>query len=58
MIKLWLAFAILAVLIHLGITTWRNMNGKDKWTLTKSVGYSIIVTLLAMLAMVVLVILF
>jgi hypothetical protein len=58
MIKLWLAFAILAVLIHLGITTWRNMNGKDQWTLTKSVGYSIIVALLAVLAMVVLVILF
>jgi hypothetical protein len=58
MIKLWLVFAILAVLVHLGIVTWRNLNGKDKWTLTKSVGYSIIVTLLVMLAMTVIVILF
>jgi hypothetical protein len=58
MIRLWLAFAILAVLIHLGITTWRNLEGKERWTLTKSVSYSIIVALLAVLAMTVIVILF
>jgi hypothetical protein len=58
MIRLWLAFAILAVLIHFGITAWRNMEGKERWTLTKSVTYSIIVALLAVLAMTVIVILF
>lgn len=58
MIKLWLVFAILAVLIHFGLTAWRNMNGKEKWTLTKSVGYSIIIALLAVLAMTLLVIFF
>ena len=58
MIRLWLAFAILAVLIHLGITTWRNLNGKERWTLTKSIAYSILVSLLALLAMTVIVILF
>ncbi len=58
MIRLWLAFAILAVLIHFGLTAWRNMNGKEKWTLTTSVGYSIIVALLALVVMVGLVILF
>jgi hypothetical protein len=58
MIRLWLAFAILAVLIHFGITAWRNMEGKERWTLTKSVSYSIIVALLAVLAMTVIVILF
>jgi len=58
MISIWLAFAILAVLIHLGITTWRNLEGKERWTLTKSVSYSIIVALLAVLAMTVIVILF
>jgi hypothetical protein len=58
MIRLWLAFAILAVIIHLGITTWRTMSGKDRWTLTKSVSYSIIVALLAVLVMTVIVILF
>ena len=58
MIRLWLVFAILAIIIHFGITSWRNMNGKERWTLTKSVTYSIIVTLLAVLVMTVIVILF
>jgi len=58
MIRLWLVFAILAVLIHFGITAWRKMEGKERWTLTKSVTYSIIVALLAVLAMTVIVILF
>ena len=35
MIKLWLAFAIVAVLIHFGITAMRNMNGLEKLALTK-----------------------
>ncbi len=58
MIRLWLAFAILAVLIHFGITAWRNLNGKERWTLTKSIVYSIIVASLALVVMVGLVILF
>jgi hypothetical protein len=58
MIRLWLAFAILAVLIHLGITTWRKMEDKEQWTLTKSIAYSILVSLLAVLAMTAIVILF
>ena len=58
MIRLWVAFAILAFLIHLGITTWRKMEGKDRWTLTKSISYSIIVASLALLVMTVIVILF
>jgi hypothetical protein len=58
MIRLWLAFAVLAVLIHLGITAWRKMEGKEQWTLTKSVAYSILVSLLAVLVMTVIVILF
>jgi len=58
MIRLWLAFAILAVLVHFGIGAWRNMTGKERWNLTKSVMYSIIVALLAVVAMTVIVILF
>jgi hypothetical protein len=58
MIRIWLAFAILAVLIHFGITAWRNLNGKERWTLTKSIAYSILVALLAVLVMSVIVILF
>jgi len=58
MIRLWIMFAIFAVLIHLGITAWRNISGKERWTLTKTAGYSIIVALLAVLAMSAVVILF
>jgi hypothetical protein len=58
MIRIWLAFAILAVLIHFGIVAWRNMTGKERWALTKSITYSIIVALLAVLVMVSIVILF
>ena len=58
MIRIWLVFAILAVLVHFGITTWRNLNGKERWTLTKSAIYSIIVALLVVLVITVIVILF
>jgi hypothetical protein len=58
MIRIWLAFAVLAALIHFGITTWRSMSGKERWSLTKSLVYSIIVSLLAVLVMTVIVILF
>ena len=58
MIRLWLAFIIVAVLIHFGITAWRNMTGKERWTLTKSVVYSIIVASLALVVMVGIVIAF
>jgi hypothetical protein len=58
MIRLWLAFAIFAVLIHFGITAWRNMNGMEQLALTKSIGYSILVSLAAVMLMTVFVILF
>jgi len=58
MIKLWLAFIILAVLIHLGISALRNMNGLEQLALTKSIGYSILVSLAAVMLMTVIVILF
>ena len=58
MIKLWLVFAIFAFSMHVGITVWRKMEGKEQWTLTKSIAYSIIVALLAVLVMTVIVILF
>jgi len=58
MIRLWLAFIIIAAVIHFGITGWRSMSGLEKWTLTKSVFYSIIVSLLALVVMIGLVIVF
>lgn len=58
MIRLWLAFAIFSFLIHFGITAWRKMEGKERWSLTKSITYSILVSLLAVLVMTAIVILF
>jgi hypothetical protein len=58
MIRLWLVFVILAVIIHFVITTVRKFDGKERWTLTKSIAYSILVSLLVVLVMTVIVILF
>jgi hypothetical protein len=58
MIRVILAFAILAALIHFGITGWRSMTGKERWSLTKTVSYSIIVALLAIVVMMFIVVLF
>ena len=58
MIRLWLAFIVLAVLIHFGISALRNMNGLEQLALTKSIGYSILVSLAAVMLMTVFVILF
>ena len=58
MIRLWLAFAVLAVLIHFGITAWRKLEGKEQLALTKSIGYSIIVALLVLMVMTAVVVLF
>jgi hypothetical protein len=58
MIRFIFVFAILAVLIHFGIMAWQKMSGSERWTLTKSVTYSIIVALLAIVVMMFLVVLF
>lgn len=58
MIRLWLAFVIFAVLIHFGITAWRKMGEKERWSLTKTAFYSIIVSLLALAVMTGIVVLF
>jgi hypothetical protein len=58
MIRFVFVFAILAVLIHFGITVWRKMERKERWSLTKTAFYSIIVSLLAIVAMMFIVVLF
>jgi hypothetical protein len=58
MIRFWLVFVILTAIIHFGITTVREFDGKARWALTKSITYSILVALLAVLVMTVIVILF
>ena len=51
MIRVWFAFFVIAGIIHFGIQAWRDMTGKERWSLTKSVSYSIIVALLALVVM-------
>jgi hypothetical protein len=58
MIRVFLFFAILAILIHFGISGWRSLAGKERWSLTKTLFYSIIVSLLAVTLMTAIVILF
>jgi len=58
MISVWLAFIVFAVVIHFGITAWRNMEQKQRWSLTKTAFYSTIVSLLALAVMTAIVVLF
>jgi len=58
MFRLFVIFVVLAVLIHFGIMAWRSLSGKERWSLTKNLGYSIIVALLATAIMSLIVILF
>ena len=58
MIRFVFVFVILAVLIHFGIMAWQKMSGTERWTLTKTAFYSIIVALLAIVAMMFIVVLF
>ena len=58
MIRVFIVFAILALLIHFGIAAWQKMSGSERWSLTKTAIYSIIVALLAIVAMMFMVVLF
>jgi hypothetical protein len=58
MIRLWLIFGIIWAVFFFGITAFRNMSGKDKWALTKTLAYSTLCSLLALATMVVIVVLF
>ena len=58
MFKLIVTFIFLFGIFFFGITAFRNLPGKEQWALTKSITYSIIVALLAVLAMAVIVVLF
>jgi hypothetical protein len=58
MIRVILAVIILAVIFWFGIEAFRKMTGKDKWALTKSLGYAIICSLLAIALLITIVVLF
>lgn len=58
MIRLWLVFAILFAGFYFGIPAFRKLKGKEKWNLTKTLLFSLMCSLLAVVAMVVIVVLF
>ena len=58
MIKILLAFVILTAVIAFAVKTVREMTGKEKWALTKTLGYAIICSLLALAVMISIVVLF
>ena len=57
-IKILLSFTIFTLIIAFGIKTIRQMTGKQRWALTKTLGCAIIYASLAFAAMFTLVILF
>ena len=58
MIGLWLMFGILFAGFYFLIPVVREMNGKEKWNLTKIFLYSMLCSLLAFSVMVLFVVLF
>jgi hypothetical protein len=58
MIKALITFAAFATLIHFVIVAWRALSGLDKWALTKTLGYSIIISASALLVLFTIVVLF
>ena len=58
MIRLWLMFIGLALLIHFGIQAWQKLNNSERWSLTKTGFYSIIIALLTTIAMTAIVVIF
>lgn len=58
MIKMVLTFLIVFMLVLAGIETFRNMTNKERWALTKSLGYSIIVAVVTLVLLTGFVILF
>jgi hypothetical protein len=58
MIGLILAFIILTVLISIGISQFRGLNGQEKWQLTKILAYATMCSLLSITLLTALVVLF
>lgn len=58
MIRIWLGFTVLFAVFYFGIPVLRQMSGKEKWDLTKTVVFSIICSVLALATMMLIVFLF
>ena len=58
MIKIILAFLVVFGVCYFGINGYRDLSGKEKWALTKLLGYSILVAVLTLVVLIVFVIAF
>jgi hypothetical protein len=58
MFKIGLAFLVCFVAVFFGITFFRNLTDKERWSLTKLVCYSIMCAVLVILILTTVVILF
>ena len=58
MIRMLLVFAVMFSCFFFGIPAFRSLTGKEKWELTKLALYSILCSLLAVMAMILIVITF
>ena len=58
MIRIWLAFIILSVAIGFATQAIRRMHNLERWDLTKTIAFSIMCSLAALVVMVVFVVLF
>lgn len=58
MAKMILVFLVVFALVFFGIEIFRKLSEKEKWALTKTVGYSIIVAVVTITLLTVFVILF
>jgi hypothetical protein len=58
MAKMLFVFLTVAIFVFIGIEVFRTMSNKERWVLTKTVGYSIIVAVVTVLLLTVFVMLF
>lgn len=58
MIKMLVAFVVLALVIGLAVQAWRGLRGREKWRLTKILALSIMCAALAVGLLTTIVILF
>lgn len=58
MIKMILAFILFSLVFYFGIEYFRKLTKKEKWTLTKNLGYAILCSVLAIIFLSLIVFLF
>lgn len=58
MIRTILMFVVITVFIGMGIEVFRNMTGREKWKLTKSIAYALLCSSITFIVLSIVVILF